>query len=121
MHVAPESGDYVHVGVEDVLSGFGLIIDVNIDPVSARRLFNDSRELMDGAHDGHPFGFVYIENVTRWLFRDDERVTGIHGVYIEKRKSMFVLVEYLRRELAADNLAEYSVFHMRQGYRAGAF
>jgi hypothetical protein len=108
--VTLETWDDVDVKMKDELSGGTVVVDTDVDPVRSDRLLYLWGEQFDRTHRS-------LENLRRDLvdvpvmfFRDDERVTSVDGVDIEKSERIFVFVYLFCRNLSGGDLAEDAVW-----------
>ncbi len=111
MPVVLETRDDVHVRMEDRLPGSGAVVHGEVHAVRRDAALERVRDEPHRVHHGVPFGFVYLKNVGRVLFRDDERVARVHRIDVEEGDGLFVLVQDVRGEAAFGDSAEKTVRH----------
>lgn len=64
---------------------------------------------------------IEVEDVGDGLFSDNEGFAFDIREPVQDNDNSIVLINDLGRQFAPDDLAEYGVLHMRQGYRADVF
>ena len=109
MRVVFEARHDVYVRVEYYLPRAGTVVHADIDAVGLERLLE---RMGDGArcvHDGRPIFLINVEDVGRVFLWDDKRMSGVHGVDVEERECLLVLVHCLRGEFARNDFAEQAI------------
>ena len=104
--VALESWDEVEVGMINDLSGVFAIVHHKIDAVTIERFFECER------HDAPRFGYCRpvwgrnVEDISRMILGNHERVARGHGMNIEEGHSSFVIVDFQARYFPTDDFTK---------------
>lgn len=99
--------------MEDYLARCFAVVGVDVQSVCTNRIADRRCDFPYSAHHCCERFVVGIEYVLYRLLWNDERVARTHWRYIQERQCVVVFVHYFRRDLTADDLHEYGVFHMR--------
>lgn len=87
------------------------IVDDDIDPVGLGRFFDADRKVADHFHDGREDLVREAVDILDMSFRDDQGVTLVHRCDIQKSQHILILIDFHRRDLVANDLAENTIVH----------
>ena len=112
--VAFESGDEVHVRMEDDLAGVFAIVHHEVHTIGVERALERLGDLTYRLHHGAPIFRGYIEDIcTRGTLGHDERMARGDRMNVEEGERMFVFVDLVRGECPPNNFTEDAIVHIR--------
>ena len=98
--------DDVEVQVEDGLAGRRFVELGDADTVRLQSRLYGQRQALDMGNGGGEDGRIRIQQVTRWRLGDDQQMALRLREDVHHHEDIGVLVDLVRRNLAADDLAE---------------
>ena len=117
-----KAGNNVEVGVEDLLPCRFAIVHDEVDTGAAKRELLRTGNILGEQREVHKQVGVELEQVRVGFFRDHKHVPLLGRIDIEESHGCFVLVNYVSRDLAPDDLHENRVhtlawYHSRYAMR----
>ncbi len=116
MAILKDARDEVYVRMENDLTRCRAVVHDDIDAVGLKGLLNRARHLMYGACHGEPIALGDFKDIRRMLLGDDQRMTIVHGIDVEKRNRIRILKKDVGRNFLGNYFAENTILHTDSVY-----
>ena len=120
MLVIAETGNDMYMRMVDDLPGIFSVVHHEVNAFCFQCFFDYPRDHSGGFCHIRPVFGRNLKDIARVILMDDERMTRIYRMNIEKRDGLFILVDLERWQFTSHYFTEYAVVHTPE-YKVQSF